>query len=107
MNSDRNLNHFHPSVYHQGNSCFCFPFICKSKEIKAKLISLFDKYKIEYRPVVGGNLLRQPYLKKHFISGKVGQLNADTIHENGVYIGNNQFVSKKDMMLLKSILEEL
>jgi CDP-6-deoxy-D-xylo-4-hexulose-3-dehydrase len=107
MNTDSNLKHFYPTVYQQGNSCFCFPFICKSKEIKVKLISLFDKYKIEYRPVVGGNLLRQPYLKKHFISGKVGQLNADIIHENGVYIGNNQFVSKKDMMLLKNILEEL
>jgi CDP-6-deoxy-D-xylo-4-hexulose-3-dehydrase len=107
MNTDSNLKHFYPTVYQQGNSCFCFPFICKSKETKVKLISLFDKYKIEYRPVVGGNLLRQPYLKKHFISGKVGQLNVDIIHENGVYIGNNQFVSKKDMMLLKNILEEL
>lgn len=100
-------SNFYPITYNFGNSCFCFPFMCKTKEIKEKLISLFDKYRIEYRPVVGGNLLRQPYLKKYFISGKTEELNVDIIHENGVYIGNNQFVSNKDMRLLKNILGEL
>jgi CDP-6-deoxy-D-xylo-4-hexulose-3-dehydrase len=67
---------------------------------------LFDEYKIEYRPVVGGNLLRQPYLN-YEIDSNVGVLNADIIHENGVYIGNSQFVSNKEMELLKTILEKL
>lgn len=89
-----------------GNSCFCFPFICKTREIKNKLISLFEEYNIEYRPVVGGNLLRQPYLN-YDIDSNVGVLNADIIHENGVYIGNSQFVSDKEMELLKTILEKL
>jgi hypothetical protein len=31
----------------------------------------------------------------------------DCIDENGVYIGNNQFISSNDMKLLKNILEEL
>jgi CDP-6-deoxy-D-xylo-4-hexulose-3-dehydrase len=66
-----------------------------------------NKYKIEYRPVVGGNLLRQPYLKDHIISGKTENLNVDIVHENGIYIGNNQFVSDKDMDLLEKILGEL
>ncbi len=30
---------FHPLQPSLGNSCFCFPFICKTKEIKNKLIS--------------------------------------------------------------------
>lgn len=107
MSSSKNRGNFYPIVYNEGNSCFCFPFICKTKEIKSKLISLLDKYKIEYRPVVGGNLLRQPYLKNYSISGKTENINVDIIHENGIYIGNNQFVSNKDMDLLETILGEL
>jgi len=107
MSSSKNRDNFYPIVYNEGNSCFCFPFICKTKEIKTRLISLLNKYKIEYRPVVGGNLLRQPYLKDYFIIGKTENLNVDIIHENGVYIGNNQFVSDRDMNLLETILGEL
>jgi CDP-6-deoxy-D-xylo-4-hexulose-3-dehydrase len=101
INQNKN---FYPVIYNEGNSCFCFPFICKSKEIKKNMIKLFEKYGVEYRPVVGGNLLKQPYLKDYTISGKNKDFNADLIHENGVYIGNNQFVSNKDMKLLKKIL---
>ena len=97
---------FHPLQPSLGNSCFCFPFICKTKEIKNKLISLLKKYKIEYRPIVGGNLLKQPYLN-YQIDSNIGVLNADIIHENGVYIGNNQFVSNSDMKLLARIIEEI
>ena len=107
MSSEKNRDNFYPIVYNRGNSCFCFPFICKTKETKFKLIDMFSKYKIEYRPVVGGNLLRQPYLKHYAISGKRENLNVDVIHENGIYIGNNQFVSEKDMNLLQNILGEL
>lgn len=107
MSSEKNRDNFYPIVYNEGNSSFCFPFICKTKKIKSRLISLFNEYKIEYRPVVGGNLLRQPYLKNYSISGKKNNLNVDILHENGIYIGNNQFVTEKDMDLLDKILGEL
>lgn len=98
---------FYPIVYNIGNSSFCFPFICRTPEIKTKLISSFEEFGIEYRPIVGGNLLRQPYLKNYSISGKKENFNVDIIHENGIYIGNNQFVTDDDMNLLKTILGEL
>lgn len=97
---------FHSMKYHQGNSCFCLPFICKNKDIKHKLISLLEQNKIEYRPVVGGNLLKQPYLN-YQIDLNIGILNADVIHENGIYIGNSQFVSEKDMSKLQSIVNQI
>lgn len=103
VNSNDN---FYPLEEHFGNSCFCFPFICKTKEIKFKLIKLFNKYKIEYRPIVGGNLLKQPYLN-YEIECPSETLNVDILHENGIYIGNSQFVSKKDMNYLKRVLEQL
>lgn len=97
---------FHSMKYHQGNSCFCLPFICKNKDIKHKLISLLEQNKIEYRPVVGGNLLKQPYLN-YQIDSNIGILNADVIHENGIYIGNSQFVSENDMSKLQSIVNQI
>lgn len=103
VNSNDN---FYSLEEHFGNSCFCFPFICKTKEIKFKLIKLFNKYKIEYRPIVGGNLLKQPYLN-YEIECPSETLNVDILHENGIYIGNSQFVSKKDMNYLKRVLEQL
>ena len=107
MSSEKNRDNFYSIVYNEGNSSFCFPFICKTKEIKSALISLLNKYKIEYRPVVGGNLLRQPYLKNYSVCGKKENLNVDILHENGIYIGNNQFVTQTDMDLLEKILGEL
>lgn len=102
-----NNNSFYRIERNLGNSCFCFPFICKTKEIKQKLISLFDKYSIEYRPVVGGNLLKQPYMVDYSVECSSKNLNVDIIHENGIYIGNSQFVREQNISFLKNILEEV
>jgi len=102
-----NTNKFHLPRYDKGNSSFCFPLIAKNRETRDKLIDLFNKHSVEYRPVVGGNLLRQPYMKGHTIACKRGPYNADIIHDNGVYIGNNQFVNEKNMKTLEKILGEL
>jgi CDP-6-deoxy-D-xylo-4-hexulose-3-dehydrase len=62
---------------------------------------------IEYRPVVGGNLLRQPYMSGHVIACKKGPYNVDIVHENGIYIGNNQFVGNREMNILDEIIRSL
>jgi CDP-6-deoxy-D-xylo-4-hexulose-3-dehydrase len=54
----------------EGNSSFCFPFIARAQYVKYKLIELLKTNSIEYRPVVGGNLLRQPYMAGYGISCK-------------------------------------
>lgn len=82
---------FHVPPYDDGNSSFCFPFICKSKEDKQKLIKIFDKLDIETRPVVAGNLLIHPFLEKW--KDTVEVKNADIVNEHGIYIGNSQFVN--------------
>lgn len=97
----------YPISYNIGNSSFCFPLICKKIEDKKRLIKLLIENGIEYRPVVGGNLLRQPYLNYEICSNKEGPLNVDLIHENGIYIGNSQFVGLDHLELLSDILELL
>lgn len=84
---------FYVPPYDEGNSSFCFPFICKSKEDKHQLIKILDELEVETRPVVAGNLLLHPFLEKWKNSVEVP--NAEKLNDNGLYIGNSQFVSKE------------
>ena len=61
-----------------------------------KLKTIFKELGVEYRPVVSGNLLLHPFLKKWKDTVKVP--NANIINDNGVYIGNSQFVTE-DMIV--------
>jgi CDP-6-deoxy-D-xylo-4-hexulose-3-dehydrase len=89
------------------NSSFCFPFICKSPEIMASMKEVFTKYGIEYRPVVAGNLLTQPFLKDYKIDTNRTVTAADIVNNQGVYIGNSHFVTEKDMVFLKQVVGEI
>jgi CDP-6-deoxy-D-xylo-4-hexulose-3-dehydrase len=91
----------------EGNSSFCFPLIAKTPLIKDALLRRLRQNFIEYRPVVGGNLLRQPYMTGYGISGKAPAYNVDIVHENGIYIGNNQFVGDKELNTLEQIIRSL
>lgn len=100
------LGMFHPLYHHLGNSSFCLPFICKKQDTKDALVKLFNKHRIEHRPVVSGNLCWQPYLKGKYRVFTVHD-NVATLHKNGIYIGNNQHVTQKDMRWLEEVLGEL
>ena len=91
----------------ESNSSFCFPLIAKTPYIKDQVIRRLKNNFIEYRPVVGGNLLRQPYMEGYSIACKTGPYNVDVLHENGIYIGNNQFVGDKELKMLEDIIRSL
>ncbi len=89
---------------HEGISAFCLPFILKTPDMKKKLQQFLREKGIESRPVIGGNLLRQPFLKDH---GDYKDFkNAEFLHTNAFYIGNNQFVSHERLEKLKEYLKE-
>lgn len=87
-----------------GNSNYAFPFICKDPKIKNQLIKVFDENEIEHRPIVSGNLLKQPFLFNYDFGVKKKKYNVDIVNDNGLYIGNSQFVSDKDMNTLSKII---
>jgi len=89
------------------NSSFCLPFICKSKGIMLAMKETFAENGIEYRPVVSGNLLAQPFLKDYKIETEKERTNAELVHSQGVYIGNNHFVTVEDMQFLKQVVEKI
>ena len=86
------------------NSNFVFPIVCRTPDLMTKIKEAFHVRGIENRPIVAGNLLRQPFLKK---CAKIDLPNADILNDNGVYVGNNQFVTL-DMIntLIDIILKE-
>ena len=94
-----------PIEYTETASNFCFPIICNSKKIKSKLEFKLKKHGIEYRPIVSGNILRHPFLNGYKMCSKKKHYTVDTIHNNGLYLGNNQFVTKKHFNKLEEILE--
>jgi CDP-6-deoxy-D-xylo-4-hexulose-3-dehydrase len=89
------------------NSSFCLPFICKSKGIMLAMKETFNENGIEYRPVVAGNLLAQPFLKDYKIETEKERTNAELVHSQGVYIGNSHFVTVEDMKFLKQVVEKI
>lgn len=93
--------------YNSGVSNFCFPILCKNKELSDILRSKFDEVGIEHRPIIGGNLLKQPFLNGHKIETRKEELNVDLVHYNGIYLGNNHFIGNKEIKLLDRILNKL
>jgi CDP-6-deoxy-D-xylo-4-hexulose-3-dehydrase len=70
-----------------------------------KMRRIFDEVGIEHRPIISGNLLRQPFLSGYNITTQKDHLNVDYIHDNGIYLGNNHFVGDKELNLLRDILK--
>ena len=98
---------FYVPLVPQTCSNFCFPLICRTKELADRLKVIFDEVGIEHRPIISGNILKQPFLSGHKITTQKDNLNVDYIHNNGIYLGNNQFIGDEELNLLKSILERL
>lgn len=91
------------------SSCsnFCFPVLCRTKKTAKKLKDLFDENGIEHRPIISGNLLRQPFLSNYSIETSKKNLTVDFIHDNGIYLGNNHMIGKKEINLLHEIFKNL
>lgn len=98
--------YFYVPKYYATCSNFCLPLICKTKELADKIRTLFDENGIEHRPIISGNLLRQPFLKEYTITSKKEKLTVDIVHENGIYLGNNQYIGRKELRLLENIIKQ-
>jgi len=98
---------FYPVVYQEGNSNFALPFICRTPQIAWNMKAAFDKNGVEHRPIVGGNLLRQPFLKGHKFGAPRKDSNVDLLNDNGVYIGNSHFVARSDVEWLDTVMGQI
>ncbi len=86
-----------------GISSFVLPFFFKSKKQKNYFQEIIKKSGIESRPLISGNLLRQPFLSHY--NKKNDLVNSEFIHQNAFYIGNNQFVNKDRLKKLFKLMK--
>ena len=88
----------------EGTSSFSLPFLFRHRERMKDFFKLLGENHIESRPIISGNLLRQPFLKQYYSPDDFP--NADLLHSNGCYIGNNQFVDDVRLSRLEQIMRE-
>jgi CDP-6-deoxy-D-xylo-4-hexulose-3-dehydrase len=88
-----------------GISSFCLPFLFKERALKERFQALLREREVESRPIIGGNLLRQPCFAAY---GQPADFpNAEFLHTNAFYVGNNQFVGPQRIERLRAPLLEV
>ena len=84
-------------------SNFAFPLIFKDKQKFLLYKDRFIRASVEIRPIIGGNMTRQPFYQKY--GGLSANLpNADLAHENGFYFPNHDSFNLKE---IEHILNQL
>ena len=87
---------FHvPSESKKGRAWFSFPLIIKPNApfSRMELIKYLNTCKIENRPIMAGDVSSQPAMK-YFTHRKSAIPNAELIHKNGIFWGNNQNITE-------------
>ncbi len=86
-------------------STFGFPFLCKTPKLKEKYMKRFSDAAIEIRPMIAGNIQRQPFYKK-YVKETEDLPQTDLIHQNGFYCGNYPELTEKDLKVIEKCLEK-
>ena len=87
-------------------SPFCLPIICKTSELRDRYHKRFTDAGIEIRPMIAGNIQKQPFYKKYILEKNPIDLpGADFIHHNGFYCGNYPDLTPKELDKIISCLK--
>ena len=95
---------YHADMVYQGTSLFAFPVIRKDGKID-RVADMLKQNGIDNRPLIAGNLFRHPMMNG--VNTFVVRGNADFIHDNSLYVGNNEFVEISDVQRLVEILNAI
>jgi len=94
------LDHNHISLL----SSFSFPVICRTSELRARYMFQFSGAGVEIRPMIAGNIQRQPFYRK-YVDTFLPLPGTDMIHNNGFYCGNYPELTEIDLQTLLSCLK--
>lgn len=93
------IDHHHIKIL----SPFCLPVLCKTRKLRDKYHKRFVKAGIEIRPMIAGNIQRQPFYKK-YVTKEVDLPGADFIHYNGFYCGNYPDLTSQEINKITNCL---
>ena len=87
-------------------SWFGFPVICKTRKMRDDLREHLEKNGIETRPIICGNMTKQPGIKniKYRISGNLS--GADIIMDRGIFWGSSPDMTKSEINYVIKIIKK-
>jgi CDP-6-deoxy-D-xylo-4-hexulose-3-dehydrase len=77
--------------------------VCKTPALRAKYLERFAKGGVAARPMIAGNMQKQPFYAK-YASTQYDLPGADKLHDCGFYCGNYPELTREDIETLKSCL---
>jgi CDP-6-deoxy-D-xylo-4-hexulose-3-dehydrase len=83
-------------------SSFAFGTLVKNR---MEVFKYLKKFNIETRPLICGNIGRHPFWIKKF--GRKKLINADIVHENGLYLPNNFNLKMNDIIYICDIFKQI
>jgi len=86
-------------------SNFAYPVIAKDKGKADFYKRKMEEAGVEIRPIIAGDITKQPFFKK-YVSETTTCPNADFIHSNGFYFGNNPEMNQGELEILCNALEK-
>ena len=102
---NNNINLYKLNLSHMSLiSNFAFPVLTKNKFIFDKLTKEFIKNKVEIRPIISGNILHQPFMKKYVNQNPKDLKNSSFIHNLGFYFPNNPNMTKNEIERICKII---
>ncbi len=105
---DRHGDLFLPFIAAPGSSHFAFPLVLRpgAPATRQRLIDHLEARGVETRPLVAGNLARQPALRRlpHRVAGPL--TGADLLHERAIYVGIHPRLTDEQIASLPPLLHE-
>jgi CDP-6-deoxy-D-xylo-4-hexulose-3-dehydrase len=95
------INHSHIKTL----SPFAFPVLCKTSKLRRVYFERFSGAGIEIRPMIAGNMQKQPFFKK-YIKQVFDLPGVDFIHDCGFYCGIYPEMTNSNIETIKSCLSK-
>lgn len=84
-------------------SNFAMPLVFRDEATFTKYRETFRAEDVEIRPIIAGDMTQQPFYKKYF-GEQVSEPNANRIHRQGLYFGNNPDMTEEEISTLCRIV---
>ena len=85
------------------NSNFNMPLVFKDYQTFLKYKEKFDKADVEIRPIIAGDITKQPFWRK-YMRNTQDYPNSQIIHYKGFYFPNNPELTDEEVKLLSSLI---
>ncbi len=86
-------------------SNFALPVICRTPALRAQYIARFSSSNVEVRPMIAGNIQKQPFYTK-YVHKSYDLPGTDFIHNCGFYCGNYPELSNEDLQTICSCIKK-